>query len=143
MWYIERNPPKSCCMPIPDTRYIVDICDLDKGIYYRSCVHTYKRCYELGFKTQNCCGFIYNKSRVYDNYIGFQENYLDQEVIGRTLSLWHKQEKIPLFCDCQSALHIIRNLVFHSKTKHIEFNIILFEKWWKKELWICKRFIKG
>ena len=73
-------------LPTPDTRYIADICDLDKGIYYRPCVHTYKRCYELGFKTQDCCGFIYNKSRVYDNYIGLQENYLDQEFIGRTLT---------------------------------------------------------
>lgn len=32
--------------------------------------------------------------------------------------LEHKQEKISLFYDCQSALHFARNPTFHSKTKH-------------------------
>ncbi|GJR43670.1 retrovirus-related pol polyprotein from transposon TNT 1-94 [Tanacetum coccineum] len=33
--------------------------------------------------------------------------------------LGHKQEKITLFCDNQSALYLARNPAFHSKTKHI------------------------
>ncbi|GKF95698.1 hypothetical protein Tco_0288433, partial [Tanacetum coccineum] len=34
--------------------------------------------------------------------------------------LGHKQEKITLFCDNQSALYLARNPAFHSKTKHIQ-----------------------
>lgn len=33
--------------------------------------------------------------------------------------LRHKQLKIIVYCDSQSALHIARNLAFHSKIKHI------------------------
>ena len=33
--------------------------------------------------------------------------------------LGHKQEKIYVFCDSQSVLHIARNSAFYSKTKHI------------------------
>ena len=34
--------------------------------------------------------------------------------------LGHEQESIPLFCDSQSALHLAKNLAFHSKSKHIQ-----------------------
>ena len=34
--------------------------------------------------------------------------------------LGHKQEKILVYCDSQSALYIARNPAFHSRTKHID-----------------------
>ena len=34
--------------------------------------------------------------------------------------LRHKQEKIALFCDSQSTLHLAKNPAFHSKTKYIQ-----------------------
>ncbi|GJZ94548.1 hypothetical protein Tco_0666751 [Tanacetum coccineum] len=34
--------------------------------------------------------------------------------------LGHEQEKITLFYNNQSALYLVRNLAFHSKTKHIQ-----------------------
>jgi len=33
--------------------------------------------------------------------------------------LGHKQQKIPVYCDSQSVLHIARNPAFHSRIKHI------------------------
>ena len=34
--------------------------------------------------------------------------------IGRT------QEKVNVFCDSQSAIHLVINLAYHNKTKHID-----------------------
>ena len=30
------------------------------------------------------------------------------------------QNSVPVFCDCQSAIHLDTNHVYHSKTKHID-----------------------
>ena len=30
------------------------------------------------------------------------------------------QDKVIIFCDSQSAIHLAKNLAYHSKTKHIE-----------------------
>ncbi|GKD76280.1 hypothetical protein Tco_1334562 [Tanacetum coccineum] len=55
--------------------------------------------------------------------------------------LGHKQEKITLFCDNQSALYLARNQAFIQRQIIYEFNITSLMRRWKKEPWICRRFI--
>ena len=53
-------------------------------------------------------------------YMTTTQAYKEAIWIQRLLEkLGHKQQKILVFCDSQSVLHIARNLTFHSKTKHI------------------------
>ena len=53
-------------------------------------------------------------------YMAATQAYKKAIWIQRLLEeLGHKQEKISVFCDSQSALHIAKNLDFHSRTKHI------------------------
>ena len=33
--------------------------------------------------------------------------------------LGHKQDACPLYSDSQSAIHLVKNVAFHSRTKHI------------------------
>nr|GEZ46319.1 Gag-Pol polyprotein [Tanacetum cinerariifolium] len=50
--------------------------------------------------------------------------------------LGHEQEKITLFCDNQSAIqHFIQRQIIY------EFSITSFVRKWKKEPWICRKFI--
>ncbi|KAH9705857.1 hypothetical protein KPL70_012031 [Citrus sinensis] len=53
-------------------------------------------------------------------YMAATQAYKEAIWIQRLLEeLGHKQQKIPVFCDSQSVLHIARNPAFHSRTKHI------------------------
>ena len=70
----------------------------------------------MGFETADRCGFIYNRSRVHAATQACKEAIWIQRLLKE---LGHGQEKIYVFCDSQSALHIARNPVFHSRTKHI------------------------
>ncbi|GKE24273.1 hypothetical protein Tco_1435785 [Tanacetum coccineum] len=62
------------------------------------------------------CGHVNNRSRIY------RAAQANKEAVWLKMlleELRHKQEKITLFCDNQSALYLARNPTFHSKTKHI------------------------
>ncbi|KAH9657251.1 hypothetical protein KPL70_022991 [Citrus sinensis] len=53
-------------------------------------------------------------------YMVATQAYKEAIWIQRLLEeLGHKQEKISVFCDSQSALHIAKNPAFHSRTKYI------------------------
>ena len=39
---------------------------------------------------------------------------------GMLREIGRLQNNVPVLCDSQSAIHLVTNLVFHSKTKHID-----------------------
>ncbi|KAH9734074.1 Integrase catalytic domain-containing protein [Citrus sinensis] len=60
------------------------------------------------------------KSTIEAEYMAATQACKEAIWIQRLLEeLGHGQEKISVFCDSQSALHIARNPAFHSRTKHI------------------------
>ncbi|KAH9659090.1 Integrase catalytic domain-containing protein [Citrus sinensis] len=59
-------------------------------------------------------------STIEAEYMAATQAFKEAIWIQRLLKeLGHKQQKIPVFYDSQSALHIARNPAFHSRTKHI------------------------
>ncbi|KAH9793420.1 Integrase catalytic domain-containing protein [Citrus sinensis] len=62
-------------------------------------------------------------------YMAVSQAYKEAIWIQKLLEeLGHKQEKISVFCNRQSALHIARNPTFHSRTRHIGYSITSFKK---------------
>ncbi|KAH9681106.1 hypothetical protein KPL71_026832 [Citrus sinensis] len=95
-------------------RYIKGTSDL--ALYYGGSKFTVR-----GYVDSDFAGDLDKmKSTTEAEYMAATQTCKEAIWIQRLLEeLGHKQEKISVYCDSQSALHMARNPVFYSRTKHI------------------------
>ena len=83
-------------------------------------VYSCKWCNKLGIKDRNCCSIVYYR-RPEAEYMATTDAYKEAIWIKRLMEeLGYTQQKILVYCDSQSALHIARSPSSHSRTKHID-----------------------
>ena len=89
---------------------------IKKKIHYWLCVYTYRMSCKLGFKLQIVVPISTTEVEYMAATLACNEAIWIQRLLEE---FGHKQQKIPMFCDSKSALHIARNPTFYSRTKHI------------------------
>ena len=70
----------------------------------------------MDVKASKCSLFIHYKGSIWLASHACKEAIWLHGLLGE---FGRMQDKVKVFCDSQSAIHLARNLAYHSKTKHI------------------------
>ena len=81
----------------------------------------------MAIKVAKGCGFVNHRGWIYMTTMEAGKELIWMRHFLSELGM--KQEKFVLHCDNQSAIHLAKNVAYHSRTKHIQ----------RRYHWLCER----